>query len=94
MHMENKWAEIWNQQVSIEAYLKQLEDIYEQALANWPAYTDAQMIGKAITSMEQCGLFATALLEWNGFDPANKVWANLKALFGEAYQLFVTSGPA
>ena len=44
--------------------------------------------------MEQCILFSTALLERNGFDPANKDWANLKAHFGEAYQLFITSGPA
>ena len=40
------------------------------------------------------GLFSTTLLEWNGFDPANKDWANPKAHFGEAYQLFVTSGLA
>ena len=57
MNMENTWAEIWNPQVPIEAYFKQLEDIFEQALANPPAYTQEQMIGKAITSMEQCGLF-------------------------------------
>ena len=38
--------------------------------------------------------FPTALLEWNGFDPQNKNWVNLKAHFGEAYQLFITSGPA
>ena len=35
-----------------------------------------------------------ALLEWNGFDLANKDWANLRAHFGEAYQIFTTSGPA
>ena len=94
MSMENLWAQIWNPQVPIEAYFKQLEDIYEQALAHPPAYTSEQMIGKAITSMEQCGLFPTALLEWNGFDPTNKDWANLKAHFSEAYRLCITSGPA
>ena len=78
MNIENTWAEIWNPQVPIEAYFKQLEDIFEQALANPPAYTQEQVIGKAITSMEQCGLFPTALLEWNGFDPQNKDWANLR----------------
>jgi len=94
MQMENKWAEIWNPQVPIESYYKQLEDIFEQALANPPEYTEGQMIGKAITSIEQCGLFPTALLEWNGFTPPNKDWTNLKAHFGEAYQLYITSGPA
>ena len=34
------------------------------------------------------------LLEWNGFDTQNKDWVNLKAHFVEAYQLFITSGPA
>ena len=57
MNMENMWAEIWNPQVPIEAYFKQIEDIFEQVLANPPAYTQEQMIGKAITSIEQCGLF-------------------------------------
>ena len=52
MNMENKWAEIWNPQVPIEAYFKQLKDIFEQAIANPPAYTKEQMISKAITSME------------------------------------------
>ena len=51
MNMENKWGEIWNPQVPIEAYFKQLEDIYEQALAHPPEYTETQMIGKAITSV-------------------------------------------
>ena len=68
-------------QVPIEAYFKQLKDIFKQTLANPPAYTQEQMIGKTITSMEQCRLFPTALLEWNGFKTQNKDWANLKAHF-------------
>ena len=50
-----------------------------------PAYTEAQMIRKAITSIEQSVLMPTALFEWNGFVPPNVDWANLKAHFGEAY---------
>ena len=93
MNMENKWGEIWNPSVPIESYFKQVEDIYEQALAHPPAFTEAQMIQKAITSVEQSGLFPTALLEWNGFQPPNNDWANLRSHFGEAYQLLITSGP-
>ena len=85
MNMENAWAEIWYPQVPIESYFKQLEDIFEQALANPPAYIQEQIIVNAITSMEQCGLFPTALLKRNGFDPQNKDWANLKAHFGGVY---------
>ena len=36
MNIENKWGEIWNPQVPIESYFKQLEDIFEQALAYPP----------------------------------------------------------
>ena len=39
MNMENKWAEVWNPAVPIEACFKQLEDIYEQALAPPPPPT-------------------------------------------------------
>ena len=57
---------------------------FEQALAHPSGYTEAQMTGKAITSIEQSGLMRTALLEWNGFVAPNINWANLKAHFGEA----------
>ena len=93
MNNENTWAENWNPQVPIETYFEQLEDIFEQALANPLAYTQEQMIGKAIPRGTM-RTFLTTLLEWNGFTLPNKDWANLKAHFGEAYQLFITSGPA
>ena len=92
MNIENKWGNIYNPELLLEAYFKQLGDINKQALIHLTAYTEAQMIGKAITNVEQCRLFLMTLLEWDGFDPENKDWANLKAYFGEAYQLLITSG--
>ena len=57
MNTKNKCGEIGNPQVSIESCFKQLEGIYEQALAHLPVYTEAQITGKTITSVEQSGLF-------------------------------------
>ena len=74
MNMKNKCGEIGNPQVPIESCFKQLEDIYEQALVHLPAYTEAQITGKTITSVEQSGLFPTELLKWNGFQAPNNDW--------------------
>ena len=51
-----------------------------------------QMMGKAVTAMEQCGLFPTALLEFNAFLDEHKDWANTKSHFGEAYENLITTG--
>ena len=61
MDMENKWNKMWNPQMQIE----QIKDTYTRASFGTPPppYTEDQMTGKAKTSMEQCGLMPTALLE-------------------------------
>ena len=46
-----------------------------------------QMIDKATISIQQTGLYELAILEWNGIDPVNKDWPNLKSHFGEAYNV-------
>ena len=51
-----------------------------------------QMMGKAVPAMEQCGLFPTALLEFNAFLDEHKDWANTKSHFGEAYENLITTG--
>ena len=51
-----------------------------------------QVIDKAITAITETGLYHTALLEWNGFDPANQTWPELKSHFTEAYDLLQRSG--
>ena len=80
-------------QAPIESYFKALEDVYIMSVANPPPYMKDQMTAKAITLIETSGLCPTALLEWNEFNPANKNWQELKAHFGEAYQLLITTGP-
>ena len=43
-NMEAQWSAPWNTSVPIESYFAMLEDIYEMAVANPPAYTQDQMI--------------------------------------------------
>ena len=50
------------------------------------------MISKGITAIEVTGIFNTALLEWNGMDPVDQDWATLKHHFGEAYDIYITTG--
>ena len=50
------------------------------------------MISKGITAIEVTGIFTTALLEWNGMDPVDQDWATLKHHFGEAYEIYITTG--
>ena len=50
------------------------------------------MLGKAKTAMERCGLFPTALLQFNVFLDEHKDWSNIKSYFGEAYKNLITTG--
>ena len=90
--MENQWNAMWNPQTPVENYFERMEDVYMLAIAHPPAYTEDQMVGKALTSVETCGLFQMALLEWNGFAPGNRNWAEFKVHFSEAYQIPITAG--
>ena len=62
------------------------------ALSNPSPYTTDQMISKGITAIEVTGIFTTSLLEWNVMDPVNQHWATLKHHFGEAYEIYITTG--
>ena len=48
------------------------------------------MIDKATIVIQQMGLYELAILEWNGMDPVNKDWPNLKSHFGETYNVHRT----
>ena len=50
------------------------------------------MADKALTAIQSTGLYETAILEWQGFNPANKTWPELKSHFGEAYEIRIASG--
>ena len=39
------------------------------------------MVDKAIITIQNTGLYGTAILEWTGFDEANKTWPQLKLHF-------------
>ena len=62
------------------------------AVANPLLHTKEQMVAKVITLVEMLGLFPTAVLEWNAVIPANKIWQEIKAHFGQACQLLIITG--
>ena len=49
------------------------------------------MIDKALMAVQSTGLYAMAVLEWNGFDANNQTWAEFKAHFSEAYDIRLQS---
>ena len=92
--METNWSAPWNPGlVPIETYLATLEDVYVLSVRHPPSYTMDQMIQKAIDAITVTGLLPNHLLEWNGFDPANQNWDELRTHFGEGYgHLLLTNG--
>ena len=87
-----QWRAGWNPADPIEALFLRLEDCFTFAIASPPPYTEAQMVGKALDAIKKTGLYETAVVEWQGFDDANKTWPELKAHFGEAYEIRLASG--
>jgi hypothetical protein len=90
--MDTKWSSPWNTASPVEHYFKGLEEMYILATKYPPEFTMAQMVQRAKTAMETCGLFQTHLNEWNVFPAANQDWGNMKAHFGEAYENLLISG--
>ena len=92
-NMETQWSAPWAPADPVETLFDRLEECYIQALRNKPAYTVEQMLDKAQTAIERTGLFATALLEWNGAEDAfRRSWVNFKNHFVEAYDVWLNSG--
>lgn len=82
----------WDANEPIEALFDRLEDCYVFSILAKPPYTMEQLIDKAIIAIQRTGLYETALLEWAGFDEANKTWQQLKLHFEEAYEIRLASG--
>lgn len=72
---------------SFEDFTAILERCYVAAVHARPPFTVEQMLDKGVTGVMKTGLYQTALLEWNGFDAANKTWDEFKAHFAEAYDI-------
>ena len=87
-----QWRAGWNPSEPIESLFLRLEDCFTFAIASPPPYTEAQMVGKALDAIRKTGLYETAVVEWQGFDEANKNWPQLKAHFEEAYEIRLGSG--
>ena len=89
---EANFAAPWNPSEPIEELYDRLEDCYLTAMLAKPAFTIEQMIDRALRAIQQTGLYTTAVLEWNGFDLANKTWPQFKEHFAEAYEIRCATG--
>ena len=82
----------WDPNEPIEALFDRLEECYIFSILAKPPFTLEQLIDKAIIAIQRTALYETALLEWQGFDDANKTWEQLKLHFEEAYEIRLASG--
>ena len=82
----------WDPNEPIEALFDRLEECYIFSIMAKPPFTLEQVIDKAIIAIQRTGLYETALLEWQGFEDANKTWWQLKLHFEEAYEIRLASG--
>ena len=63
--MEADWSAAWNPSEPIELLFDLLEDCYVISVDAKPAYTQDQMIDKAITAIQRTGLYPTDIfVKW------------------------------
>ena len=89
---DNAFRAPWNPSDPIETLYDRLEECFVFSLVAKPAYNDEQVIDRAITAITTTRLFSQAVIEWNGFDDANKTWPELKSHFADAYTAWTESG--
>ena len=51
------WREAWNPSEPIETMFLKLEELFVQSIINGPAYTNSQLIDRALTNIKQTGLY-------------------------------------
>ena len=70
-----------------------LEELFVRAVIAGVPYSQAQLIDRALDNVKQTGLYLTAVMEWNGLNPARKLWNDFKHHFVAVYELRLGSGP-
>ena len=71
---------------------RSLEEMFILTNKYPPNFKMAQMVGKAKTEMEKCGLFQIHLNERSAFTEPNQDWENMTSHVGEAYENLLISG--
>ena len=89
--MDKQWSASSNIAMPIKHCFKGLEEMFILATKYPPEFTMEQMVGKAKTAMEKCGLFQSHLSEWSQFVLGNQEWTNMKQHFGKAYKNLLIS---
>ena len=87
------WNNAWNPAEPIETMFFHLEELFVQAVRAGVPYSSMQLLDKGLDNIKKTGIFITAIVEWNGFDDADKSWNNFKAHFTEAFAARLDSGP-
>ena len=80
--MEADWSAAWNPSEPTKILFDRLEDCYVLSVSEKLAYTQEQIIDKALTAIQCMGLYPTAILEYQAF-PTKKNWAEFKNHFAE-----------
>ena len=68
----SRWSARWNPSNLLEELFDRLKECYAIAIVTMPPYTMDQIIDKSHIAVQHTGLYKLAILEWNGFDPANR----------------------
>jgi hypothetical protein len=87
------WNASWNPAEPIETMFFHLEELFRQSVRAGIPYSLMHLLDKGLDNIKKTGLFITAVVEWNGFDDANKSWNEFKAHFTEAFEAHLDSGP-
>ena len=69
--IDYKWSAPWSTSMPIKYYFKGLDEMVILATKYPPKFTMGQMVGKAKTAMEKCGLFQLHLNKWSQFTVPN-----------------------
>ena len=73
-----------------EEFMMRLQDVFEWMALNPPAYTEDQLVDKALLAIKKCGLFESAVVAWTALPDHS--WASLKQHFETAVSNRMQSG--
>ena len=89
---EARFSAGWASGEPIEELFDRLEDCYIKSIVMQPPFTREQLLDKAKSAIQRTGLYSTAMLEWDNFQPDQLTWPIFKVHFAEAYDSRIRTG--